>query len=192
MPTLIAVANTLIDKDIFEKYFCCPLDCCCGACCVEGDAGAPLTEEEISVIEDNMEFILPYLPPHSQQILQKKGVFEYDATGNLVTTLVDNKECAFVFFENNIAKCAIEKAFFSQKITFPKPISCHLYPIRIIDHQYYFALNYDKWKVCKGAEERGKELKMSVFIFLQEPLKRRFGATWLEEVKNFLAHQTTF
>ncbi|MDR1951281.1 MAG: DUF3109 family protein, partial [Bacteroidales bacterium] len=129
---MIAIENTLISDDIFTEYFCCNIDACKGCCCVEGDAGAPLDEYEIHYLEEHIDFIKPYLTAKGCEVVETVGVFEIAADGTMVTTLVNRAECAFLTFnESGIAKCAIEKAFEDGKISYQKPISCHLYPIRI-------------------------------------------------------------
>jgi hypothetical protein len=180
---MLAIDNTLISDTIFSHYFKCDIACCKGFCCVEGDAGAPLEEDEISVLEDAIQDIMPYMNMESRRIIMQNGVFDYDIDGILVTPLVNDRECAFVYFENNIAKCAIEKACLEEKTSFLKPISCHLYPIRITKNNQYDVLNYHQWDVCKKAREKGNELKISVFDFLHDALLRKYGKEWIEKVK---------
>jgi hypothetical protein len=188
---MLSIDNTLISEDIFDSFFCCSPEICRGTCCLEGDAGAPLEEQEVAIIEDCLPLIKPYLSPQAWKTIIEKGVFDYDTTGNLVTPLVQEKECVFAVFEDGIVKCAIEKSFFDKKIHFQKPISCHLYPIRIENYQFYHILRYEQWHICRSAEKKGKKLQISVFEFLQEPLKRRFGEEWIEKVKIFLQYRTT-
>lgn len=176
---MISLDNTLISDDIRDSFFCCDLGQCKGGCCVEGDAGAPLEEEEISLIEDCLEFILPYMPPGGQDIVNANGVFDYDAEGNYVTPLVNDGECAFVCHENGIARCAIEKAFGERAIPFPKPISCHLYPIRVRKlANGNEALNYHKWHLCKYAVEKGYAENLFLYRFLDQALIRKYGRAW--------------
>ncbi len=180
---MLAIDNTLISDDIFNHYFACDLSCCKGICCVEGDAGAPLEEEEISVLEDCLDEIKPFMLKEGIEVVIQSGVFDYDVEGILVTPLVNDKECAFVYFEDNIAKCAIEKAYMEKRIDFQKPISCHLYPIRITKSNYYEMLNYHRWEVCHSACMHGKDLAISVFDYLRIPLTRKYGEEWIEKVK---------
>ncbi|MDR0367659.1 MAG: DUF3109 family protein [Bacteroidales bacterium] len=184
---MLAVDNTLISDDIFSQYFCCDLSCCKGICCVEGDAGAPLNEEEIAVLEDYTEKIIPYMTDEGIAVIRYMGMFDYDETGHLVTPLVRDRDCAFVYYEDNIAKCAIEKAYLNGDIDFKKPVSCHLYPVRITEYAHYDALNYHQWEVCQSARKKGKELQITVFDFLKEPLSRRYGKEWLRKVEKLLS-----
>ena len=182
--------NVLIPDDIFEEKFFCDLTHCKGACCIEGNAGAPLNEMEISVLEDLIDAIHPYMTSKGREVVEKNGVFDFDIEGCFATPLVDEKECAFCIDDEGNARCAIEKAYqegvlkgLSDDDTFNKPISCHLYPIRIVTKENGFIeLKYHKWDVCYYARKKGKELQTSVFQFLKQPLIRRFGAEWYENV----------
>ncbi|MEI6888342.1 MAG: DUF3109 family protein [Bacteroidales bacterium] len=176
---MIILDNTIISDDIRDTRFCCDLEECKGACCVEGDAGAPLEEEEISLLEDYLEYIFPFMLPEAMLVVKSSGVFDYDAEGNFVTPLLNDKECVFVYNENGIARCAVEKAFLEKAIPFPKPISCHLYPIRIKKlASGNEALNYHKWPICRKALEKGYTEKISLYRFLDQALIRKYGRTW--------------
>jgi len=176
---MIHLDNTIISDDIRDSFFCCDLDSCKGACCVEGDAGAPLEELEISLLEDYLDLIFPYMLYGGKQVTGSSGVFDYDAAGNYVTPLVNERECAFVYFDNGIARCAIEKAFQEKAIPFPKPVSCHLYPIRIRQMPGgHDALNYHKWSICKKAVEKGYREKVQMYRFLDQALIRNYGRAW--------------
>lgn len=176
---MIYLDNTLISDDIRDCFFCCDLQQCKGACCVDGDAGAPLEEEEISLLEDHIEGVMPYLRSAGQEVIKSHGVFDYDAEGNFVTPLVHDRECAFVYFQEGIAGCAIEKAFHEKAIPFAKPISCHLYPIRIKKLSYENeGLNYHKWNICKKAIEKGHIEKIQLYRFLDNALIRKYGRSW--------------
>jgi len=183
---MIAIDNTIISDSIYNQYFACNLSCCGGACCVEGDAGAPLEEEEISILEDYLDEIKPFMSEKGIDIVMQAGVFDYDMDGILVTPLVNDKECAFVYFEDSIAKCAIEKAYMEGKIDFQKPISCHLYPVRITKCNFYEVLNYHEWEICHSACSHGKELKINLFDYLSAPLARRYGEKWVKKAKKIL------
>jgi hypothetical protein len=180
---MLIIDNILISDDIFKQYFVCNLSCCKGLCCVEGDAGAPLEEEEISILEDYLDQIKPFMTKEGIEVVKQGGVFDYDIDGILVTPLVNDKDCAFICFDNDIAQCAIEKAFLERQIDFPKPISCHLYPIRITNHNGFERLNYHQWKICHHARTNGKRLNVSVFEFLKSPLIRKYGEQWFNKVK---------
>jgi hypothetical protein len=175
---MISLDNALISDDLKEVLFCCDLPKCKGACCVEGDGGAPLEDEEVSLLEDHIEDIRPFMVPAGIKVVESSGVFDYDADAKFVTPLVGGRECAFVYFENGIAGCAIEKAFLKKKIPFPKPISCHLYPVRITTTRMNDAVNYHKWQICRKALEKGHKEKIPLYVFLKEALIRKYGRTW--------------
>ncbi|HAG15157.1 MAG TPA: DUF3109 domain-containing protein [Bacteroidales bacterium] len=185
---MIAIENTLISEDVVQKQFSCDLLKCHGDCCVEGDAGAPLEIEEISLLEDYISEIIPFMTDEGRKVIEKNGVFDYDMAGEFVTPLVNDRECAFVYFENKIALCAIEKAYREKKQPFLKPISCHLYPIRITVYDQFEAINYHHWGICDFARIKGKQEKKAVYEFLKEPLIRKYGEKWYktldEEVKS--------
>ena len=175
---MIKIDNVLVSDDLKDVHFVCKLASCSGDCCVEGDAGAPLEEEEISILEDCIDEIKPYMTDEGKQVIELMGVFDYDAESSYVTPLVNNRECAFVYRENNINFCAIEKAWIDKNISFQKPISCHLYPVRLKKIGDSIAINYDKWSICAPALVNGKELGVPMYVFLKEPLIRKFGEEW--------------
>jgi len=175
---MIAVENTLISDDILNVKFICDVEKCHGACCVEGDAGAPLEEEEIALIEDAIDEIKPFMVPDGIEMIEKNGAFDYDMFGHFVTPLVHDRECAFVYFENDIARCAIEKAYQEGKIPFAKPISCNLYPIRISGYKTLEALNYHEWPICHDALKCGTKNNVPLYIFLKDALIRKYGKKW--------------
>jgi hypothetical protein len=176
---MILVGDKLISEDILEKEFVCDLAACKGVCCVEGDAGAPLEDFEIGIMEEELNHVLPFLPESGKRALKKEGSFTIDGDGDLVTPLVDGKHCAYtVFDEQGIAGCGIEKAWLAGKSKFRKPISCHLYPIRVQKLVDQDALNYHKWDVCAPACACGTQLKVPVYAFLKEALIRAYGETW--------------
>lgn len=180
---MIQVDDVILSEELFEEYFVCDLSSCKGACCVEGDAGAPLLFEEINQIEENLENILPFLTPTGKETIEKQGVFEVDVDGEYVTPLNNGKECAFTTFdENGVAKCGMEDAYRSGKTDFLKPSSCHLYPIRIIKLKEHDALNYHRWPICKPACDCGAKLKVKVFQFLKEPLIAKYGEVWYAQL----------
>ncbi len=181
---LIEIKDKVASLSLFENKFVCDLNACKGACCIEGDSGAPITEEEISILEDDLEKIKPYMRQEGIDAVDKTGVFYMDWDNEAVTTLVNGKECAFVNFdENNIAKCAIEQAHKEGKTTFKKPISCHLYPIRVQKFNDFEALNYSEWKICEPACACGSKLDVKVFKFLKEPIIRAFGEDFYQEME---------
>jgi hypothetical protein len=178
------IQNILVSDDIFTEHFCCDLKACCGMCCVEGDVGAPLDPLEISDLEDHYPVFKKYMTPEGIKKVDTSGTFDYDMEGAFVTPLLADESCAYVYFENNIAKCAIEKAFLNGETEFQKPISCHLYPIRVKTLPDHEALNYHRWGVCHAACEKGEALKLPLFKFLKEPLIRKYGENWYNELKN--------
>ncbi len=181
---MIQIDEKLISEELFKAYFVCDLQACKGACCVEGDAGAPLETEEIDILEDDLEQILPFLTEKGEKVLLDKGVFEMDQEGEYVTPLIDGKECAFIAFdENGIAKCGIEDAHRAGVTQFKKPISCHLYPIRIHKGKFHEALNYHRWPICRPACECGAKLKVKVYKFLKEAISRKYGNEFYEQLK---------
>ena len=184
---MLSIDHVLISDAVLNEYFACDFSACKGLCCVEGDAGAPLEEEEISILEDCFDSIKPYMLQAGIQAVEQNGVFDYDADGNLVTPLINDKECVFVYFDENASKCAVERAFLEGKIDFQKPISCHLYPIRIKKFDYYERLDYHQWEVCEAARRQGKNLKITVFDYLEEPLTRRYGKAWIKKVKKIFS-----
>lgn len=180
---LVEVGDKIISTEIFKKKFVCDLNACKGACCIEGDAGAPLTLEEVSVLEDDLDVIKPYMRKKGIEAIEESGVFYMDQDNEPVTTLVNGKECAFVYFDDEgITKCSVEQAYLDGKTSFKKPVSCHLYPIRVKTFNEFTALNYDVWDICKPACECGSKLNVPVFRFLKEPLIRSFGSGFYDEL----------
>lgn len=182
---MIAIDKTLISEDLLEKKFVCDLNACKGACCVAGDSGAPLEKDELPILDSILEKVKPYMVKKGIKAVEKYGSYVIDGDGDYTTTLVSpGAECAFVFFdENKIAKCAIEQAYYDGKIDWKKPISCHLYPVRITAHKEYDAVNYDKWSICKPACECGAKLDVPVYKFLKEPLIRKYGKDWFKQLE---------
>jgi len=179
---MIQIDDKIVSFDIFEKKFLCNINACKGACCVEGDSGAPIEPEEILDIEEALPSIFCHLSEQSIKTIEKNGVATIDADGDLVTVLNNNKECVFVNFENGIAKCAIEKSFENGKCEIPKPVSCHLYPIRLKKHSTFTAVNYEKWNICKHSIENGKNNGVPIYKFAKNALIRKFGNKWYDEL----------
>jgi len=180
---LVEIHDKIVSTQIFERKFVCDLNACKGACCIKGDAGAPITLEEVSILEEDLEKIKPYMRQEGIDAVDKTGVFYIDIENDTATTLVNDAECAFVFFdEKGITKCAIEAAHKDGKTDFKKPISCHLYPIRIKQFNDFTAINYDHWEICSDACKCGEELNVPVFRFLKEPLIRAFGEEFYKEL----------
>lgn len=180
---MIIVGDTIVSDDLYLVRFCCHLDRCKGACCVAGDAGAPLEEDEISLLEDHLEDILPYMTDRGKEAVAAQGVFDYDMLGKFVTPLVKDAECAFCNFTGGLAWCAIERAYEEGAIRFRKPISCHLYPVRVEKFDTFEAVNYHKWPICKSALKHGKNQGFMLYKFLRPALIRKYGEKWYNELE---------
>jgi len=180
---MIEIGKTIVSFDIVEEQFVCDVSVCKGVCCIHGDSGAPLETKEATEIERQLNNILPYMQGAGIETIEKLGIAVIDSDGDSVTPLIDNKECAFTFFDNGEAKCAIEKAWFEKKVTFRKPISCWLYPIRVTQYKDFEALNYHRWDICKCGIAKGTKMKTSLYVFLKEPLEFKFGAEWYKELE---------
>lgn len=181
---MVEIDGKLISSDVFQKRFVCDLNACKGACCVEGDAGAPLELEEVDALEEAIDDIKPFMRPEGIYAVDKNGVFYMDIDNEPVTTLVNGKECAFVYFdENGITKCAIEKAHREGKTSVHKPISCHLYPIRTKQLSEFEAVNYHEWPICKPACDCGDKLDVPVYKFLKEPIIRKWGEEFFKQME---------
>ena len=193
------VENCVISDDIAECCFGCDLAQCKGQCCVEGDAGAPLEEEEIPLLRQLLPYITPYMTPEGREAVAAQGVAVEDAAGNPCTPLVNDRECAFVTWgEDGTAYCAIEKSYREAagkkenaddaqqqllKARFPKPVSCHLYPIRVEEYGEFVTVNYHQWHVCNCARAKDNPHRKPLYEYLREPLIRRFGEAWYEELR---------
>ncbi len=182
---MIAIQNTIVSDDLLDKKFVCDLNACKGECCVAGESGAPLEQDELPILLEILDKVKPYMNKKGTKAIEKNGPYVLDSDGDYTTTLVGSEgECAFVVFdENKIAKCAIEQAYNDGVIDWKKPISCHLYPIRITSYKTYDALNYHKWSVCKPACECGAKLDVAVYQFLKGPLIRKYGEDWFNELQ---------
>lgn len=176
---MIQIDDILVSDDMLEEQFVCDLKSCQGVCCIEGESGAPLEEEEVDLIEDLLDDIKPFMTEKGIASVERHGVFSIDRDGDRVTMLNDGKECSFtVFDERGVAQCAIENAHTAGAIDFKKPISCHLYPVRIAKLSIGEAVNYHKWHICQAACALGEQLKVPVFQFVKDGLVRRYGKQW--------------
>ncbi len=178
---MIIVGDVLVSDEIVEACFSCDLSLCWGHCCVEGDAGAPLEPEEVGILQDILPAVEPYMHAKGREAIQRAGLLQYDEDGAFVTPLVNQQECAFAIFEEGKALCAIEKAWKDGTVRFRKPLSCHLYPIRVSRFNNRDALNYHHWPVCDPARAVGKKNNVPLSLFCQEALIRKYGAQWYEE-----------
>ncbi len=175
--------KTIISEEILEKEFVCNLSACKGACCVDGDAGAPLTREETQILVDLYPKVKPFLRPEGIQAIEEQGAFVIGTDGEFETTLIDGKDCAYVIFDDQTALCGIEQAYNEGIVNWKKPVSCHLYPIRVKEYSDFAAVNYHKWHICSDACSLGKELQVPVYKFVKEALVRKFGEQWYEELE---------
>jgi len=181
---MLQIDETIISFDLLEEHFICDLAFCKGICCIEGDAGAPLEVNEIKILENLLPIIWDDLTENSKEVILKQGVSYIDEDDEPVTSIVDGRECVFTYTdEKGICKCAIEKAYREGKTDFYKPVSCHLYPVRLQKYKGFLAVNYHQWNVCQCARELGKKNKVTVYQFLKEPLVRRFGTDWYEKLE---------
>ncbi|CCZ68914.1 putative uncharacterized protein [Bacteroides sp. CAG:702] len=181
---MIEVGDVVVSSDIFTGKFFCDLDACKGVCCIEGDAGAPVELEEVEKLEEVLPVVWEDLSPEAREIIDRQGVVYTDQEGDLVTSIVNGKDCVFTCHdEKGYCYCAIEKAFREGRCAFYKPISCHLYPVRLGKCGPYTALNYHRWDICKAAVVLGEKKDVAVYQFLKEPLIRRFGEDWYAELE---------
>lgn len=179
--------KTIISEEILEKEFVCNLSACKGACCVDGDAGAPLDKAEVEILESIYPKIKPFLRPEGRKAIEEQGTSVVGHDGELETTLIDGKDCAYVIFDGKTALCGIEQAYNQGVVDWKKPVSCHLYPIRVKEYSDFAAVNYHKWHICDDACSLGKELEVPVYKFLKESLIRKFGEDWYNELEKVAA-----
>ena len=191
---IVQVGDVLVSPDIFTERFCCDLDACKGRCCIEGDAGAPVTLDEIGELESCLDVVWPMLSASAQSVIDKQGVAYADVEGDLVTSIVNGKDCVFTCYEDledagdghlipHCCLCATERAYRTGKTQWSKPISCALYPIR--EKRFSNGLtgiNYHRWDICRAAVAKGKALDLPLYVFLKDPLVRRFGQEWYDEL----------
>ncbi len=186
---MIIVKNSIVSDDVADCRFGCRLECCHGACCVEGDSGAPLLEEEVPLLEAALPYALPLMTEEGRAALETQGVAVRDKDGDLGTPLIDGGPCAFLAQGSDGALCALEMAYRRSlpdselaQLHFPKPVSCHLYPIRVEDYGEFTAVNYHRWEICCHAAEALNPAAMPLYQYLKEPLVRRFGQEWYDEL----------
>jgi len=181
---MIEVEGVLLSEDLLKEEFVCNLNACKGACCIEGDSGAPLEQHELQILKDIYPEVKPYMTAKGIAAIEQDGTHVVDEDGDLTTPCVDkNKECAYVTWDKGITKCAIEKAYEDGKVSWQKPISCHLYPIRITAYLDFEVLNYDRWHICHDACSFGRKLGVPVYSFLKGPLIRKYGEEWYKALE---------
>lgn len=181
---MIQIQDVVVSLDVFREKFLCDLSACKGECCIEGDAGAPVEPDEVAELEAALPAVWDDLSPEAREVIDRQGVVYTDCEGDLVTSIVNGKDCVFTCYdEKGSCYCAIEKAYREGRCGFYKPVSCHLYPIRVGDYGPFKAVNYHRWKVCKAAVLLGQKENLPVYRFLKEPLIRKFGKEWYEELE---------
>jgi Protein of unknown function (DUF3109) len=180
---MFQLGKTIVSEDILEKDFVCNLSACHGACCVDGDAGAPLSQEETKILEEIYPKVKPFLRKEGIEAIERLGIWVVGTEQDLETPLIDNKDCAYVIFDGKTALCGIEQAYNQGVVGWKKPVSCHLYPIRVKDFTEFAAVNYDRWDICDPACSLGAELEVPVYKFVKEALIRRFGEDWYMELE---------
>ncbi|MDE6399733.1 MAG: DUF3109 family protein [Muribaculaceae bacterium] len=180
---MLLIKDTLVSEDLIERFFVCDLDTCLGQCCIDGDAGAPLLEEENDKIAKNIDIILPMLTPAAQRAINDEGISYIDEEGDLVTNIIEGRDCVFTCFaEGGKCLCALEKGYREGVLPHLKPSSCHLYPVRLKKVGDMTAVNLHRWKICKCAEILGRKTGTRAYVFLKEPLIRKFGQEWYDEL----------
>jgi len=180
---MIQIGDIIVSRDLFDKHFICHLKECEGNCCVFGDSGAPLEDYEAEALAGDINKIKPYLRAEGRRAVSEQGAWIIDMEGDKVTPLIGREECAYVVFEDKIARCAIEQAFEEGSIGFRKPVSCHLYPIRVSKLKHGKALNYHRWSVCEPARILGEDKGLPVFRFLKDAIVRVYGEDFYEELE---------
>ena len=201
LPPILQIGDVLLSSDILTEEFCCDLSVCRGACCIEGEAGAPVSLDEIALIEDSLDAAWPHLSASAQSVIDRQGVAYTDRDGDLVTSIVDGKDCVFTCYANididgqkvdDCCLCALEKVCRAGHSTFMKPISCSLYPIREKTfNDGTVGLNYHQWQICQCGRDKGRQLHIPLYRFLKEPLVRRFGQAWYDELCEVVASLAT-
>jgi hypothetical protein len=180
---LLQIGDTLVSLELIERFFCCDPAQCKGACCIEGEAGAPLEQSEFERLRSLLPVLWDDLSPRAQSVIRRQGIGYMDRDGETVTSIVDGKDCIFTCYDGDgVCCCAIEKAFREKRIDFPKPLSCHLYPVRVMQYRTFRAVNYHRWEICRSAERCGAQKRLPAYRFLREPLIRKFGQAWYDEL----------
>ena len=187
---MIKLENTILSDDIKESFFTCDLEKCKGACCVEGHLGAPLEESELALLEESYESVAPFLTDEGNAAIAKQGKYVLDEEGDYSTPTINGRECAYAIYEDQgILKCGIEQAYEAGEVGFQKPISCHLYPVRIGRYNDFEAINYDRWSICDVACALGKTLSMPLYKFLKTPLIRKYGEKWYNKLLQIIEQE---
>ena len=181
---MFQLGKTIVSEDIIKKDFVCNLNACKGACCIDGDAGAPLEKDEAEILETIYSKVKPFLREEGIKAIEEQGTFITADNGELETPLINGADCAYVNFDDKgTALCAIEEAYNQGEVDWKKPVSCHLYPVRVKEYSSFSAVNYHKWYICDDACTLGKELQVPIYKFVKEALIRKFGADWYAELE---------
>ncbi|GAA4895340.1 DUF3109 family protein [Flaviramulus aquimarinus] len=181
---MFQLGKTIVSEDIIEKDFMCNLSACKGACCIDGDAGAPLEPDEAKILKDIYPKVKPFLRQEGIDVIESQGAYIITDDGELETPLINGADCAYVVFdEKNVALCAIEEAYNQGEVSWKKPVSCHLYPVRVQDYSEFSAVNYHKWQICDDACTLGEALQIPIYKFVKEALIRKFGEDWYLELE---------
>ncbi|MDO4707155.1 MAG: DUF3109 family protein [Porphyromonadaceae bacterium] len=181
---MIEIGDKIVSRDIFEVMFACDYAVCKGICCVEGDSGAPVTPNEVDLLERHLPKVRHLLSPQALKVLDEQGVSYVDEEGDLVTSIVNGKDCAFTTYDDEgNCLCAYEKMYYAGEIDWIKPLSCQLYPIRLTHYPSFTAVNYHKWSVCRAALKKGKREGLPIYKFLERPLRYAFGDEWYVELE---------
>jgi len=184
---MFQIGKTIVSEEIIQKDFVCNLSACKGACCVDGDAGAPLDEEESRILKEIYPKVKPFLRKEGIAAIEAQGTSITGEDGELETPLINGADCAYVIFEKGTALCGIEEAYNQGEVDWKKPVSCHLYPVRVQDYSEFSAVNYHHWHICDDACSLGKELQVPVYKFVKEALIRKFGEDWYMELEKTAA-----
>ncbi|MDE6108747.1 MAG: DUF3109 family protein [Muribaculaceae bacterium] len=180
---MLEIQNTLVTLDLIERFFCCDLSRCLGQCCIDGDAGAPVTPAEVELLKEVLPEVWDDLSPEARRVIEEQGVSYVDEEGDLVTSIVNGRDCVFTCYaEGGLCLCAIEKAYREGRVKWRKPISCALYPVRLTEYDGFTAVNLHRWKICKCAEVLGRREGLRAYQFLRGPLIDRFGQEWYDEL----------
>ncbi len=181
---MFQLGKTIVSEEVIKKDFVCNLSACKGACCIDGDAGAPLDKDEVEILEAIYPKVKPFLREEGIKAIEEQGTYITTEEGELETPLINNADCAYVIFdENEVAMCGIEEAYNQGEVNWKKPVSCHLYPVRVSDYTEFSAVNYHRWQICDDACELGNELGVPVYKFVKEALIRKFGEDWYMELE---------
>lgn len=180
---MLQIQDTLVSLDLAERYFCCDLDACLGECCIQGDAGAPITKSEYLTLKEKLPIVWDELLPAAQREIEANGVGYIDEEGDLVTSIIDGRNCVFTCYApGGKCLCTFDRAYREGRCDFRKPMSCYLYPLRLTEYPTFTAVNYHRWSICRSAEVNGKRLGIRLYQFMRDPLIARFGQEWYDEL----------